>query len=121
MFTNITNAEANLEGIIALNKSWDVDPMELARDMLGARFRAKCYGAQVITYRPFVLKILDGLVDSNGHCQLPLCLEEFYPHVLAYARKGIRALIDSTRAFHGLGDPSRQRLIVTNIWGTAHA
>lgn len=41
--------------------------------------------------------------------------------VIEFARNGIKALIYSTKAFHGLGDPGRDRIVVTNIWGTAHA
>ncbi|GKU11591.1 unnamed protein product, partial [Fusarium langsethiae] len=40
------------------------------------------------------------------------------PIVVELAKKGIKALIESTRAFHGLGD---KRPIITNIFGTAHA
>ena len=41
--------------------------------------------------------------------------------VYNYAERCIKALIKSTTAFHELVDPGRERLIVTNIWGTAHA
>ncbi len=40
------------------------------------------------------------------------------PKILDYAKKGIKALIESTRSFHGLGD---KRPIITNVFGTAHA
>jgi hypothetical protein len=40
------------------------------------------------------------------------------PQVVELAKKGIKALIESTRAFHGLGD---KRPIITNVFGTAHA
>jgi hypothetical protein len=117
---------------------WDVDNGEMATDILGARLRAKYYGAQVITYRHFVIKILemsstpststeqvsnefrDGVeaprVDRNA-----TKIEDIDQKVLEYARNGLKALIHSTRAFHGVGDPAIDRLIVTNVWGTAHA
>ena len=47
--------------------------------------------------------------------------EEIDPTLHEYARNCIVALFKSTTAFYGLGDPGKKRLIVTNIWGTAHA
>jgi len=117
---------------------WDIQNGELARDILGARLRAKYYGAQVITYRPFVLNILEmssAPSTSTEHVssefidnvQAPRVsrntkrLEDVPEKVREYARYGLQATIHSTRAFYGLGDPGTHRLIVTNIWGTAHA
>lgn len=115
----------------------DEDPP--AGEILQARLRAKYYGAQVITYRHFVLKILEhsaaktskpgeqissefktgiDVPSINSNATRP---EEVDPKVLEYAKKCIRALIKSTTAFYGVGDPTQDRLIVTNIWGTAHA
>jgi len=131
-FLTIGAVESNLETM----RDWsDTDPP--ARDILTARLRAKFYGAQVITYRNFVLKILEhsasksqnsgqristdfrtgisGVPSINKNATRP---EEIDPQALNYARNCIRALIKSTTAFHGLGDG---RLIVTNVWGTAHA
>lgn len=106
-----------------------------ANDILTARLRAKFYGAQVITYRPYVEQILElsslSSVPSDRSAGAPYAIEmssyvdgqvfiqtsRFHKH-LQYAKRGIRALINSTRAFHGLGGG---RLIVTNVWGTAHA
>jgi hypothetical protein len=49
------------------------------------------------------------------------CIEDINdPRIKEYAKGGIRALIKSTTAFYGLGEPGKDRLIVTNIWGTAH-
>ncbi|CAK7238237.1 hypothetical protein SEUCBS140593_010463 [Sporothrix eucalyptigena] len=42
----------------------------------------------------------------------------FSPISIMLARRGIQALIESTRAFHGLPD---RRFIITNVFGTAHA
>ncbi len=121
--------------VIAPNFKWNAEIGEPADNILGARLRAKYYGAEVITYRHFVLKILERssgreqqitgeylpnieapVVDQNA-----TRLEDFDDKVLQYADAGLRALIHSTRAFYGLGDPGKTRLIVTNIWGTAHA
>lgn len=116
--------------------SWDeTDPP--STDILTARMRAKYYGAQVITYRNFVLKILEhshvaktsdtaerGLDDFRNGIDVPSInkhaksAEEIDRRALIYAKNGIQALINSTRAFHGLGEG---RLLVTNPWGTAHA
>jgi hypothetical protein len=139
-FPTIEASQGNLNIIdrVAPNMVWDVDNGEMATDILGARLRAKYYGAQVITYRHFVIKILemsstpststeqvsnefrDGVeaprVDRNA-----TKIEDIDQKVLEYARNGLKALIHSTRAFHGVGDPAIDRLIVTNVWGTAHA
>lgn len=98
-----------------------------ADELLAARLRAKLWGAQVITYRPFVRYVL----ECNANAEKPLPRDGrasgaylqgargySMPQVLAFARKGIKALTESTRAFHGLGE---ERLIVTNIFGTANA
>jgi hypothetical protein len=76
--------------------------------------QAKFYGAEVITYRSFLLRILQ-------HSATPNAGMEIEPEVVDYAAKCIRALVKSTSAFHGLGDPGSKRLVVTNIWGTAMA
>lgn len=117
---------------------WNIKEGELATDILGARLRAKYYGAQVITYRPFVINILEkssAPSTSAEHVssefihgvQAPrvdrtaTTAEDVPDKVLEYARLGLLATIHSTRAFYGLGNPGRDRLTVTNIWGTAHA
>lgn len=116
-----------------------------ASDILEARLRAKYYGAQVITYRPFLLKILNhsaGETPQSGEqyreqpssefkeniCvppihENPARTDEVNPGVLAYAISCIKALEKSTTAFWGLngGNPTTVRIIVTNVWGTAHA
>lgn len=113
---------------------WDATKGEPASNILEARLRAKYYGAEVITYRHFVLKLLgrSGLGDQVAPEYLPKIeapqvnsnvtrIEDIDKKALQYAECGIRALIFSTRAFYGLGDPGKVRLIVTNVWGTAHA
>jgi len=100
---------------------WTKDS-SLAEDILSARLRAKYYGAQVISYRTFLLRILEA---SGSGFKIS---EDFIEDVaisdrqnLEYAQKCIDALVNSTTAFHSLGDPGKDRLLVTNIWGTAHA
>ncbi|KAK8145308.1 hypothetical protein G3M48_004636 [Beauveria asiatica] len=94
-----------------------------ASDILSARLRAKYWGAQVLTYRPFLEQILQ-LSFVENHLtkgQLPsvkFCAEVEAPQLLVLARNAIKALIESTRAFHGLGE---KRPIITNVFGTAHA
>jgi hypothetical protein len=136
---------------------WGEDD-EPANDILRARFRAKYYGAKVITYRPFLEAFLEhsstqkakqraAQNSAQESPQLRKGQEEFFGdqykkevigvptinpdarsledifdlRIKEYASKGLTALIKSTTAFHGLGDPTKQRLIVTNVWGTAHA
>ncbi|KAK7424360.1 hypothetical protein QQZ08_008618 [Neonectria magnoliae] len=111
-----------------------------ADEILAARLRAKYWGAQVITYRPFVRQILQFSHSVKNHPSspnFPTVSSEFRqdviapvihpktrthndidPQVVELAKKGIKALIESTRAFHGLGD---KRPIITNVFGTAHA
>lgn len=79
-------------------------------DILAARLRAKFHGAEVITYRPFLKMVLNRSPEIG--------LEDISPKIMNYSRLCIRAMVDSTRAFHGMGEG---RLIVTNVWGTAHA
>ncbi|AEO62243.1 uncharacterized protein THITE_40970 [Thermothielavioides terrestris NRRL 8126] len=108
-----------------------------AGDILSARLRAKYWGAQVITYRPFVRQILEFNFQRTYPNEAPMPESDFRTDVsipvigpdarsaddipqeiIDYAVKGIQALIESTRAFHGLKE---KRFIVTNVFGTAHA
>ncbi|OAA60737.1 hypothetical protein ISF_05776 [Cordyceps fumosorosea ARSEF 2679] len=45
-------------------------------------------------------------------------VQDLDPHILELAEKAIKALVESTRAFHGLGD---KRPVITSVFGTAHA
>ena len=114
----------------------DNDPP--AKDILAARLRAKYWGAQVITYRPFIRQILESshrglpmesplpVSGGNFHNEPAAIMSPPGPHsppdgneeVIQNAAKGIRALVESTRAFHGIED---KRFIITNVFGTAHA
>lgn len=102
-----------------------------AEDILTARYRAKFWGANVINYRPYVEDIM-GWSHAHKHPEeyvnkaysslsvpsnatTPSDIPEF---VIKLAERGIRAVIKSTEAFHGLKD---KRFIITNVFGTAHA
>lgn len=74
-------------------------------DILSARLRAKYWESQVMIYRPFVKMVLGSQPGPPS------------PWIL-HAQLGITALVQYTRAFHGIG--SRQRIIVTSIFTTAH-
>jgi hypothetical protein len=110
-----------------------------AEDILAARLRAKYWGAQSITYRPFIRQILQFTHSLNHHPTSPnpptgtefrdgiiapvihpntKSLGDIEPSVVELAKKGIKALVESTRPFHNLGD---KRPIITNVFGTAHA
>lgn len=112
---------------------------EPAGDILAARLRAKYWGAQVITYRPFIRQILQFSHSINQHPSSPnpptwsefrdgiiapvihpgaKSLNDIDSGVVELARKGIKALVESTRAFHNMGE---ERPIITNVFGTAHA
>ncbi|KAJ6790005.1 hypothetical protein PWT90_03794 [Aphanocladium album] len=108
-----------------------------ASDILSARLRAKYWGAQVLTYRPFLRQMLQfsyvknhpttgqpPLSEFRAEVEAPRIdpqarnVQDLDPHILVLARKAIKALIESTRAFHGLGE---KRPIITSVFGTAHA
>ncbi|KAI0012338.1 hypothetical protein F4779DRAFT_626040 [Xylariaceae sp. FL0662B] len=108
-----------------------------ADNILAARLRAKYWGSQVILYRPFLKQILENMtlpvslyrdpqpppntwaamgLNVGNAMNIPSGLD---PRTLNYARLAINALIESTRAFHGID--KNQRIIITNVFGTAHA
>lgn len=108
-------------------------------DMPTARVRAKYWGFQVITLRPFIKMILEfterlkteartSAVDFPGggsHRAREIYIEagtksyeEIDRAIVQSAERGIFALVQSTEAFHGLGT---DRLILTNFFGTAMA
>ncbi|OLN86386.1 hypothetical protein CCHL11_06377 [Colletotrichum chlorophyti] len=122
-----------------------------ANNLLDARLRAKFWGARVIIYRPFIKFVLEltqkvqqqpdgaGTLDrkaistmgvysqddastllrvdqSHGNARSPY--DELSEDIASYAERGIAALVQSTKAFHGVDN---KRLLVTNIFGTAHA
>lgn len=113
-----------------------------ADELLAARLRAKYWGAQMITYRPFVRQILNFSYSMKYNPQspnLPSDTEfrkgvdapmidpsartpsDIDPAVIELARKAINALVESTRAFHALDEIGNNRPIITNVFGTAHA
>lgn len=94
-----------------------------ANDILSARLRAKYYGTEVITYRPFLKMVMNrpsrlAQVSRDNPAASNTPGEVLPRKILDYAKLCIRAMENSTRAFHGMGGG---RLIVTNVWGTAHA
>lgn len=108
-----------------------------AADILSARLRAKYWGAQVLTYRPFLRQILQFSFVKNhpttgqppssefrAEVEAPRIdpqarnVKDLNPHILVLAQKAVKALVESTRAFHGLGD---KRPVITSVFGTAHA
>ncbi|KAG9231951.1 hypothetical protein BJ875DRAFT_99840 [Amylocarpus encephaloides] len=119
---NVEAFEENISDIsmFAPKMQWK-DSDGYARTILSARLRAKYYGAQVITYRPFVLRVLKENSNDLSVHKDPIDDPEVNRKVLEFARMCIRATINSTSAFWGLGTPGKRRLIVTNVWGTAHA
>ncbi|KAM3482439.1 hypothetical protein MY8738_003975 [Beauveria namnaoensis] len=108
-----------------------------AGDILSARLRAKYWGAQVLTFRPFLRQMLQfSFVKNHPSTGQPPSSEfraevdapridpqarnvqDLDPRILVLAKKAINALVESTRAFHGLGE---KRPIITSVFGTAHA
>lgn len=107
---------------VAPSMVWsETDPP--ANDILAARLRAKYYGTEVITYRPFLKMVMNrpsriSAGFSDGSPDLTVPLEDISPKIMNYTKLCIRAMENSTRAFHGM---EGGRLIITNVWGTAHA
>ncbi|KAF4469740.1 hypothetical protein FALBO_3361 [Fusarium albosuccineum] len=131
----VSDAVSNMSWVAPSFAFREDDPP--AGDILAARLRAQYWVAQVITYRPFIRQILQLSQSRKNHASnlsVPRTSSEFRqnaaiypeaethgninPKVEEYAKKGIEALVESTRAFHGLGD---DRPILANVFGTAHA
>ena len=88
-------------------------------DILSARLWAEYWGTRVIAFRPFVRQILDYNAKRTGTTGSDMAdADDINPQIIKYAADGIRAVVESARAFHGLGD---KRFVVTNVFGTAHA
>ncbi|KAL8733456.1 MAG: hypothetical protein Q9166_002082 [cf. Caloplaca sp. 2 TL-2023] len=135
--------------LLPIGLQWsDNDPP--SSDINTARLRAKYYGAQYIIHRPFLRHALDNNMDfqespsphvnvvSHQHRSSsisPQAMERknsnmgppgqtakekiHQAEILHSARTCVAAAIQSTEAFDNI--INRQRLIVTNIFGTAHA
>lgn len=129
-FSLITLVETLLENLTGGEHLWwpkhhPREPETPADNILDARLRAKYWGAMNIICRPIIKSILQGDIQTNqvdANLDRTDSLNELVdPHdstVLEIARRGINALLHSTKAFHGLRE---RRYIVTNIFGTAHA
>ncbi|AEO60280.1 hypothetical protein MYCTH_2309396 [Thermothelomyces thermophilus ATCC 42464] len=76
-----------------------------AKDVVYAKLRAGYWRAWVVTYRPFVRRVLE-LNGANRR-------RELTPEDTTLAGLGIKAIIESTRAFHGL------EATITNPFETA--
>ncbi|KAI9653820.1 MAG: hypothetical protein M1831_005687 [Alyxoria varia] len=91
------------------------DRDEPAQDINDARLRAKYYGARYIIHRPFLHFVLHQSGRRNEQDKMRF---EKRQDCLGMARKCVDAAMKSTTAFDGV---PCGRLLVTNIFGTAHA
>ncbi|KAH8587198.1 hypothetical protein B0O99DRAFT_527231 [Bisporella sp. PMI_857] len=110
-----------------------------ANNILEARLRAKFYSAKAILYRSYVTQILERPAVKDNKSRNATISDQYKngiampqvnknatelsnldPKYVEYAKEGIKALIKSTTVFYHLGDPGTARLLVTNVWGTAH-
>jgi hypothetical protein len=131
--------QASLDGWLRLLppafKWQDDDPPP--KDILNARLRAKYWGARYVSNRPFLdyalhimpgvelgKKIEDVATDAHGNRRPLADIHLFkaiggmgHDYIWTAARRCVEAAMHSTVAFDGVPD----RLIVTNIHGTAHA
>ena len=125
-------------GVLPPQLQWgdDDDPAE---DINDARLRAKFYGAQYIIHRPFLRLTLDNEVLDRDAMSPPnntftplnerrpgpmappgIDLDRDVPaDILLSAQICIKAAMRSTTAFDNI--IQHRRLVVTNIFGTAHA
>lgn len=93
-----------------------------ARSIMMARLRAKYYGARNIIFRPFLHRVITSKLPENmgppemDHNQRL----ENETKTFANALQCIEAVKKSTVAFDNV-DGMPERLVVTNIFGTAHA
>lgn len=113
---------------------WE-DDEDLATHINDARLRAKYYAAKYIIHRPFLRYALDHdiVFDSDNPGAVSQTMERkssVMPppytatqtqknEVLESCRECVKAAMQSTVAFDKI--LREQRLIVTNIFGTAHA
>lgn len=109
------------------------DDEEPSTEINDARLRAKYYGALYIVHRPFLRQVLDHemgppenqspLSDSHQGAMAPPTRwgadDKAQADILQSAKLCVGAAMRSTVAFDGIIE--RKRLIVTNIFGTAHA
>ena len=114
--------------------AWEDDD-QLPTDINHARLRAKFYGAMCIVHRPFLKVALDNKLDATSRSPVqqgrytrrpddmpPPSATQHLPvsEILESAEICIQSAIQSTLAFDGIINAGR-RLVVTNIFGTAHA
>ena len=106
---------------------------EVARDINNARLRGKYFGALYIIHRPMIHYALEleakgeldrYLVSDVGQEYAPMAppkppVNPYHEEVLRSAKLAIQAAVRSTESFDGA--MMYNRLIVTNIFGTAHA
>ena len=100
------------------------DDDEPASNINAARLRAKYYGASYIIHRPFLRYALEHEIFSEtaspGSMGPPHAMTHYErDQILKSCKTCVSAAIQSTIAFDRVMD--KERLIVTNIFGTAHA
>ncbi|KAB8346373.1 hypothetical protein FH972_023415 [Carpinus fangiana] len=124
----VTASLATSHGIPEL--AWE-DSDEPATDINIARMRGKYYGAKYIIHRPFLKHILHqeefnktaeqgAATYGTPQAGLGQTESEDYARIVAHANTCVNAAIQSTYAFDGYRK-QYGRLLVTNIFGTAHA
>ena len=103
------------KGVLPPSMQWDEEKAPLATDIKNARLRAKYYGARYVLNRPFLLQAINPYGVREKHFIVSEAM------TLEAAETCVAAAIRSTVAFDGLGNGLNDRLITTNIFGTAHA
>ncbi|TLD22217.1 hypothetical protein PspLS_07783 [Pyricularia sp. CBS 133598] len=101
-------------------------------NLLQARLRAKYWKALVATFRPVIRAIVNMPYEmpmykveekenvggeANLDDRIDASLYPLDPMMLEHARQAVKALVESTRAFHAIQDA---RLVIPDVFGTAH-
>ena len=123
------NWRKNLPGEL----QWTDGDEPVPGDVNQARLRGKYYGALYIIHRPMLHYALE--LEATGHLDHYMSqaseqafgsmrppktpIDPYFEDVVQAARTTIQAAVWSTQAFDGV--IKIRRLIVTNIFGTAHA
>jgi hypothetical protein len=94
---------------------WDENGESKNKNINIARLHGKYYGARYIINRPYLFTALKQRSKGDG--------KEFSHDsvIMRAAKRCVNAAIKSTEVFDTVGEGLNDRLIVTNIFGTAHA
>ncbi|KAL9064085.1 MAG: hypothetical protein Q9157_007964 [Trypethelium eluteriae] len=114
-YQRLTSYLDDWKAILPPHMQWDEEDAPPPAEINQARLRAKYYGARYVLNRPFLLQAIEpfGVKERKSPVS-----EETIMHA---AETCVAAAIRSTVAFDGLPGGLENRILVTSIFGTAHA